>query len=222
MSINEKYKAQLRKNGVSLEAKATEEGRIEGYGATFSKTPDSYGDVVLPGAFSASLKQHAKSGTLPVMLWSHRLEQPIGRWMRMAEDDSGLYVEGKLNLATDAGREAFEHVKAGDASGLSIGFTIPEDGREYAGKGVFHLKTVELHEVSVVTVPANRDARISGVKQIASKADAIDLLRECGLSRKAAARFAAGGWDALNGDDAEEKAQAIMRQLDRSIELLRN
>ena len=204
----------------SFEVKADRQGRIEGYASTVNEV-DRGGDVVLPGAFTKSLGAHTKSGTLPVMLWSHQIERPVGRWTKMSEDIRGLYVEGTLNLKTEAGREAFEHVDAGDAGGLSIGYTTPDGGRVYAGEGTFHLKEVDLLEVSIVTVPMNPSARITGTKSLGSKAEAIDMLRDCGLSRKAAARFAAGGWAALNGEDVEAKAQAFLRQLDQAIENIR-
>ncbi|PZX18756.1 hypothetical protein LX81_00449 [Palleronia aestuarii] len=206
----------------SLEVKASSQGRIEGYASTFGGVPDRHSDVVLPGAFTKSLSlKTAPDGDMPVMLWAHMQERPIGRWTAMQEDSKGLHVEGVLNLSTDGGREAYEHVKAGDAGGLSIGFTVPEGGREYVGQGVFHLKEVEVLEISVVTVPANPLARISGVKALGSKAEAIDMLRECGLSKKAAARFAAGGWHALSGDETHEKAQHVAQAIDRAIQSMR-
>jgi uncharacterized protein len=47
------------------------------------------------------------------------------------------------------------------------------------------------------------------------------MLRECGLSRRAAARFAAGGWNALAGEDTHEKAIQFAAALDRATKLMR-
>jgi len=47
------------------------------------------------------------------MLWAHMQEQPIGRWHTVREDAKGLYVEGTMNLRTEKGRDAFEHVRGG-------------------------------------------------------------------------------------------------------------
>ncbi len=205
----------------AVEFKATAEGRIEGYASTVGGPPDRQGDIVLPGAFARSLAAHKAAGTLPAMLWAHRMEEPIGRWEAMAEDATGLAVKGVLNLATPRGRDAFEHVKAGDAGAFSIGFTVPEGGREYAGEGAFHLKAVDLLEVSVVTVPANPRARITAVKSLSSKGELIDLLRESGLAKSAAQRLAAGGWPALAGEDHTERAQQLMATLDTAIQRMR-
>ena len=205
----------------ALEMKASGDGLIEGLASPYGGEPDSYGDVVVPGAFSASLTRRKASGDLPVMLWSHNLDAPIGRWTDFEEKSDGLHVRGHLNLKTSAGRDAFEHVRAGDARGLSIGYRIPDGGREYAGKGIFMLKQVELFEVSIVAIPAAPRARITDLKSLGSKAEAIDLLRKCGLSKHAAAKFAAGGWKALSGEDTHERAIQFAAALDRATKLMR-
>jgi phage head maturation protease len=92
------------------------EGEIEGYASTFGGEPDSYGDIIAPGAFTASLIAHKAAGTVPVMLWSHDVKAPIGRWVELRQDDRGLYVKGQLNLETDRGRDAHAHLKAGDVA----------------------------------------------------------------------------------------------------------
>ena len=206
---------------VSLELKAGSEGVIAGYASTYGGDPDRHGDVILPGAFAKSLQRHKATGEQPVMLWAHMQEQPIGRWDVVHGDAKGLYVEGTLNLRTEKGRQAFEHVKGGDVGGLSIGYVTPEGGRKYAGNGTFHLSELDLFEVSIVAVPANPAARITSVKSLESKAEAIDMLRSCGLSRKAAAMFASGGWQALAGDDHHTKALQLAASMDAAIQRMR-
>jgi HK97 family phage prohead protease len=203
------------------ELSAEPEGRIAGYASTWGGAPDRVGDVVQPGAFTATLAEHRAAGTLPVMLWCHAMERPVRRWTVVGEDATGLQVEGMLNLETAAGREAFAHVRDGDVTGLSIGYTIPEGGRTYRGGGVFDLSRVELHEISLVALPCNSLARIASAKSLGTKAQAVELLRAAGLSRKAAARFAAGGWPALAGDDHHDKAQELARRIDGDINRMR-
>lgn len=206
---------------VAMSVKASTDGQIEGYASVIGNT-DRGGDVVLAGAFSKSIQRHKATSEMPVMLWAHAQEQPIGKWTDIGEDDRGLFVKGQINLSTIKGKDAFESVKAGDVGGLSIGYSVPEGGREYVGKGVFHLKEVDLYEVSVVAVPMNPLARITGVKSLGSKAEAIDMLRECGLSRKAAARFAAGGWKALGGEiEHQQQAIKLASQMDAAIKAMR-
>lgn len=203
-----------------LEVKADSEGHISGYGSIFGNK-DTYGHIVVPGAFTKSLAAHRSAGTMPVMLWSHMQESPIGRWHNVIEDGKGLRVDGRLNLKTDSGSQAYEHIRSGDVGGLSIGFRIRKDAQKYAGKGVFELEEIELHEVSVVAIPANPTARIDGVKSLSSKSDAIEMLRTCGLSKKAATRFAAGGWSALNTEYDPDKIKRLADAMDAATNKMR-
>lgn len=187
----------------AFEAKATAEGIVEGLGAVFGGDPDSYGDVIEPGAFSATLSQHRAEGTSPAMLWSHDPSRPVGRWETLAETTEGLAVRGRLNLKTDAGRQAYEHLLAGDLSGLSIGYQVPDGGAD-TGRHARRLTRVNLLEVSLVAIPANRRSRIRQVKHLSSRAELRDLLRENGLPRAAADRLASGGWPALAGNTPDE------------------
>lgn len=218
-----KYQSKLRiAPTLPLEVKATDGGQIEGYASTFGGAPDRHGEVVEAGAFTKSLASHKREGTAPVMLWAHKLEEPIGRWDRLEQDEKGLFVSGQVNLKTTKGREAFEHVKSGDVGAFSIGFIVPDGGRRYAGEGVFHLKEVELVEVSIVAVPANPKARITSAKQLQTKCDAIDFLRAAGLSKLAAKRFVAGGFSALqNDEDSFRKAQQLAAHMDAAINSMR-
>lgn len=172
-----------------------DKGEVSGYGSIFGNI-DAAGERVMPGAFSMSIASHRMSGTAPVMLWQHQSAQPIGRWTLFEEDSFGLRMEGMFNLNTNGGRDAFEHVKAGDVSGLSIGFEPVRKKRR--DDLVIELLEVKLWEVSVVSFPANPKARVTNVK-CHSRADVERLLREGGLPRKAAEKIAAGGWPLLAG-----------------------
>jgi len=206
---------------LDLEVKAAGDGLIEGYASTFGGKPDRAGDIVAKGAFARTLAEHAREGTTPAMLWSHRIEEPIGKWTALREDREGLHVAGRINLKTTRGREAFEHIAAGDAGAFSIGYLIPEDGRKYNGDGSFTLLDVDLVEVSVVAVPANPRARIAAVKSLSSKGELVDLLHHAGLPKAAAKQVANGGWRALAGDDQSEKAARLMAAIDAATARLK-
>ena len=164
----------------------SEDGLFSGYGSVFGVI-DSYKEVVAPGAFAESLSQRT-----PALLWQHRSGEPIGVYSALREDQTGLYVEGKLALKTARGAEAYELLKMGAISGLSIGFVTRDDSYDRV-TGIRTLKKVDLWEVSLVTFPANDAARVSGVKSIdtiASLADAESYLRDAGgLSRREATAF---------------------------------
>lgn len=193
-------------NASALEIKADSSGRISGYGSIFGNV-DSYGERVLPGAFKASLAQHALRGSRLKMLWQHRADTPIGIWSRAVEDGKGLFVEGQINLKTDAGRNAYEHIDAGDVDSLSIGYR--EKSAQRDREGVIDLIELDVYEVSPVTFPANRDATITGHK---SQEEIETILRAGGLSKQAARLVMSGGWKALSKGD-EINNQQVSRFL---------
>jgi len=139
-----------------------EDGVITGYGAVFGNR-DSYGDVILPGAFKRSLADHKRNKSRPKMFWQHDPYQPIGSWTEVGEDDKGLLVTGQLNMDVQRGREAYALLKAGDIDGLSIGYRVIKASEDETEK-VMLLKELTLVEVSVVSQPANPLAMVSAVK----------------------------------------------------------
>ena len=161
----------------------SEDGLFSGYGSVFGVV-DSYKEVVASGAFKESL-----DGRMPSLLWQHRSGEPIGVYTEVKEDSIGLHVSGKLALKTNRGAEAYELLKMGAISGLSIGFVTREDSYDRV-TGIRTLKKVDLWEVSLVTFPANDAARVATVKSIEtikSFADAETFLREAGgLSKREA------------------------------------
>ena len=82
----------------------------------------------------------------------------------LREDANGLRVEGRLALRTQKGMEAYELLKMGALTGLSIGYRVVSSQIDKARKAR-RLTDVELFEISLVTFPANEAARVSGVKR---------------------------------------------------------
>lgn len=182
-------------------------GEFEGYGSVFG-VEDSYGDVVVRGAFSASLERWAAKGRLPALLWQHNMSEPIGVYTEMREDETGLYVKGRLLIDADPlAKRAHGHMKAGSLSGLSIGYML--DDYEYdKEKGIWILKAIDLWEVSLVTFPANDEARISDVKSLLERGETPPpskvekALREVGFSGTQAKAFMAKGYSAITPREA--------------------
>lgn len=131
--------------------------RLEGYASLFGLC-DQGGDVVGPGAYSASLGRIAKRGGKVRMLWQHDPTRPIGLWEEVREDGRGLWVSGRLLTGVAQAREAAVLLEAGAIDGLSIGYRTISAERD--GKGRRLLAEVELWEVSLVTFPMLPDARV--------------------------------------------------------------
>lgn len=191
-------------------------GTFSGHASVFGEL-DSYRDIVMPGAFKTSLKEdfEAKGRKVP-MLWQHESRTPIGIYTTIKEDDTGLYVEGEVNMEVQKGREAHALMKQGALSGLSIGYnTINSEWDEKALTRKLH--QVELWEVSPVTFPAGDSARISQVKALGALttlSECEDALRDAGFSSKEAAtlisRVKAIG---SQGDPADAQADEVKAAL---------
>ncbi len=184
-----------------LEIKAADEaGMIEGYGSTFGGEPDSYGDIVLPGAFSDSISRHKQDGTMPLMLWGHEsYAPPIGNWTDMAEDRKGLWVKGQIDIEDPMGARVHRALKRKSLQGLSIGFETLSKKTDPKRPGINLLEKLNLWEVSAVNFPANRRASVTGIKQFLGNGDLPtlpqfeDFLREAGFTKTQATAIAGKG-----------------------------
>lgn len=203
-------------------AGAADSGLVEGYGATFGGV-DSHADTIAPGAFADTLARHKADGTAPAMLWNHDQAQPIGKWTAAGEDGRGLRLRGMLNLQTAAGKNAHAHLMAGDVNGLSIGFRVPKGGATAGGNGGRTLRKVDLHEVSIATIPSDRGARILSVKTLGSPRDLEEVLRESGISKSVARKIVSGGWGAVSAPEVDpaEIEQFAKMIGEKSLELKR-
>lgn len=132
---------------------------FSGHASLFG-VPDLAGDVMLPGAFAASLARRGPAGVK--MLHQHDPGRPVGRWTALAEDARGLKVTGELVDGTEAAREVARLIAAGILDGLSIGFRTVR-ARTDPDSGLRHVAEVDLWEVSIVTFPMMPEARIARV-----------------------------------------------------------
>jgi uncharacterized protein len=134
-------------------------GVFEGYGSLFNRV-DSAGDMVLPGAFAASLKSKGPQGIR--MLFQHDPKEVIGTWLELRENERGLFVRGRINREVQRGRELIALIEQRALDGLSIGFRTVFASREKSGARRLH--RIDLWEVSLVTFPMLEGARVSGIR----------------------------------------------------------
>lgn len=140
---------------VACDLKASAGRTFTGYGSVFDIV-DSYRDRILRGAFAQSLQARR-----PKLLWQHKFDHPIGKWTTVREDVRGLYVAGEL-ADTTLGREVHTLLKMGALDGLSIGFNIIDSTpNTYGGRDI---SALQLHEISIVTFPANEAALVEAIK----------------------------------------------------------
>lgn len=152
---------------ISDQIEVGEDATISGYASLFGQL-DQGQDIVMKGAYAASLESLAATGTKVKLLWQHDPAKPIGVWDEVFEDDKGLFVSGRLLTETRQGREAAALIEAGAIDGLSIGYRTVKANRDKTGTR--RLSELELWEVSLVTFPMLQQARVG------AKADSKDDL----------------------------------------------
>ena len=151
----------------TFEVKA-DHGTISGYASTWTREPDSYGDIVAKGAFAEHIAQIKEEGRVLPFLFNHKaddLSAYIGTVIELKEDDHGLYFEGTFD-DTPEGQRARELALDGRLCKFSFAYDVLdaaevelEDGRK-----ANELRKLNIHEVSLVLYPANPDTSTVSVK----------------------------------------------------------
>jgi len=186
-----------------------DDGIFSGYGSVFDVV-DSDSEVVAKGAFKRSLAAWKKKKRMPALLWQHNSGEPVGVYTEMHEDDIGLFVQGRLAMKTARGSEAYELLQMGAISGLSIGYNVVKEEQDSETE-ITTLKEIDLWEVSLVTFPANDEARVQTVKsvlqagELPTEREMEGFLRDAGFSRAQAKAILAEGYKALYQRDADEE-----------------
>lgn len=215
----------LKTKDFALQVKdLSDEGTFEGY-ASFNGNVDSYGEIVMPGAFEKSLARHAKSKTAPLMLWQHNPDHPIGVWESLTEDSKGLFGKGRLIKGVRLADEAHLLLKAGAIQGLSIGYREVKTEPDGVVRKLIEL---DLLEASIVSMPANPKARVSAVKsekfedfarrlrdgEPPSIKEFEDILRDAGVPKSMAVAIASHGYaKAIRSDSGGKASDETLRAL---------
>jgi HK97 family phage prohead protease/HK97 family phage major capsid protein len=125
---------------------------IEGYASTTDI--DRQGDVVPVSVWEKGIQNYLKN---PVILAYHDHSEPVGRMVEHRIDGKGLWIKARISWAAS---EVFNLVKDGVLTAFSIGFRIV-DAEYNSAAELFVVKELELHEISVVSVPANQNTLFS-------------------------------------------------------------
>lgn len=141
-----------------------EAGEFEGHAAVFNNV-DSQNDIIMPGAFEKTLKENAHR--VKILSNHDALRPPIGRPLFMEEDDTGLFVRGKISM-TQKGRDILTLIKDGVITELSIAFQTMKESFDKQ-TGIRIISEVRLWEFSPVTWAANDQAKILTVKSMEPK-----------------------------------------------------
>lgn len=198
----------------SFELKAGDNGVVEGYASTWTKKPDSYGDIVIKGAFTETLKKRKATGHPFPLCFNHDFDQIIGAVAEAEEDDFGLKIKATF-LNTALAQEKRELVKEGIVWQFSFAYSVlgwEEPTEEEKKQGIFQkLTKLDLYEVSLVPVPANQTAIVTEVKN-----DSEVETKEAEVEEKSGRRNSKKDADAIK--QAITLLQSVLDDADESDE----
>ena len=151
------------------------EGVFSAYASVFGNV-DSYGDVVIPGAFADDLKAWEESGNPIPLLFGHNMSDPdynLGHVLTAVEDDKGLLVTAQLDLENPKALQTYRMLKGRRINQMSFAYDVVDggsvtetvDGEE---RHYYELRALKVYEVSVVTIGANQETEILAVKTAAA------------------------------------------------------
>lgn len=200
-------------------------GTFSGYASVWNSV-DYGGDQIQPGAYTNTLAEWSEKGMMPQMLFYHDTEEIIGEWTHMAEDEKGLYVEGRLWVKGDERIEsavkAYNILKSNSVRGLSIGYKAMdyEIQDNMDGGRIRILKEIALKEVSIAPWSMEPKASVTSVKsdrswggEIPTKRELEKRLRDVGASTKQAKAIISGGYDALSRDEKTADTSEVLDAL---------
>lgn len=133
-------------------------------GVATTPEPDRVGDIIEPLGV-------VYKNPLPLLL-HHDAKLPVGRAKFHKPTADGVTFEASLPQIDSDGvvkarvDEAWDSVKAGLITGVSIGFRPLDNAVEPLKSGGLRFKRVEVGELSLVTIPANMSATILTVKSL--------------------------------------------------------
>lgn len=149
-----------------------QEGQMIAYASIFDNV-DSYGDVVVKGAFDATLKDWAERGkskgqSIP-FLYGHNMSDPnmnIGTVLEAVEDAKGLRIKVQFD-EDEMAQKVYRLIKAGRLNELSFAFDVVKSAwieDEDRPKALRELQEVKLYECSAVPIGANSETEVLAIK----------------------------------------------------------
>lgn len=182
------------------------EGEFIVYPSTFTRVPDSYGDIVAPGAFADTIEEWKASGNVLPGLYGHRMDDPdyfVAGASDMSEDEHGWRVRGAFDMDSPKGPQVYRLVKGRRLSQLSFAYDVLEEGSVELddGRKVNELRKLKVYEFSFVPVAANQDTSVVAVKALADEIEAeVKAGRAISAKNEATLREAAEKISAAAGD----------------------
>ncbi len=156
-----------------MELRSSGDGRtLYGRAVPYGVTADvgRFRERFVPGVFS---RQVGSGQVAQVKLFDAHADRmdgqhPIGKTTRLAEQPDGLYGEWNL-FDTSRAEDALKLVRAGEVTGLSVGFKAQGGGTRKADDGTLERVSAHLDHVALTHEPVYADAQVLGVRSAAVK-----------------------------------------------------
>ena len=142
-----------------------EDGSITIKGLASTNALDRTGDIIDHNAWKdGGLDNY---GDNPIILFNHDYNRPIGRAKYCDVTQNGLELEAKISKSAG---DIVDLIKDGVLGAFSVGFKVKDADYNKETDGFF-IKSAELLEVSVVSIPANQTATFSIAKSFDNDSD---------------------------------------------------
>jgi len=152
------FNAELLLDNSTIEKHSTPAGNwiVEGYASTSDL--DSQNHIVTKEAIKMGAESLSRYDTV---LFNHDVDRPIGKVVAAEGQDTKLWVKVSISKTEP---KLWEQIKEGTLSKFSIRGNITDseyyvDERSIIAKEILMIKGMELHEISIVSVPANPEAK---------------------------------------------------------------
>lgn len=205
-----------------------EEGQFIVYPSTFTREPDSYGDVVAPGAFLDDIEARQAAGLTLPGLFGHRFDDPdfyVASALEETEDEHGWRIKGEFDMDSPKGPQVYRLVKSKRLSQLSFAFQVLDEGAVELEDGTKanELRKLKVYEFSFVPIGANQDTSVVAVKALADGLKAGRVLAAKHIDSLRSAQEAIGAViAAAELEDDQEKAGPPVQSLADVLELEMN
>lgn len=154
------------------------EGEFIVYPSTFTREPDSYGDVVAKGAFLNGIKAWKDSGDVLPGMYLHDPNQIVAGAVDMGEDDHGWWVKGAFDGDDPHAQKVYRWLKGRRLSALSFAYDTHDEAEVELDDGRKANELRELMPLEFSFLPkgfaANQDTSVVAVKS------AVDVLAKAG------------------------------------------
>lgn len=151
-------------SAIDVKELTEDDGKVYIDGMASTPTPDRMNDIVDP--------MGAKFETPMPLLWQHDHRKPIGHVTFAKANKNGIPFKAEIPKIMETGAlkdrvdEAIQSLKYKLVAAVSIGFNPIDGDYEFLDNGGIQFNSWEWIELSLVTIPANPEARISLAKSI--------------------------------------------------------